>query len=689
MSRKSRSGGAGRPARNPSAREAGRPDAPLDRSEAPSVFRALWTRPWFVFLLFLFTSLALYANSLHGPFVFDDLHSISRNPDIQITDLSPGSLFRAAFAPFSPNRPVPKATFGIQAWMSGQDPYAFHLVNVLIHAMTGLLLYLLLRITLSLAPAPPGDESASRLVPLAATALWLVHPVQTQSVAYIVQRMNSMAALFFVGSLVAYARGRLSSGKWNRAGWFAGCAACGAAAVGSKEIAATLPVFLFLYEWFFFQDLSGRWLLRKLPAIAVLAVLAALVVLVYTDFQPLARILKSYETRDYTLIQRVMTEWRVLLWYITFFLAPLPFRQTLDHDFSLSRSLFSPPSTFLCGLLILAALAWAVWAARRRRLLSFAVFWFFGNLAMESSVFGLELLFEHRMYLPSMFVSAALVVLAFSVLRGPRERIWVLSSVVAVFAVLTVARSAVWSDEFRLWTDSANKSPHKMRPRLNLGALHLEAGRPDLAVPWLTEALKMDPDNAWTLYNLGQAKGDLGKTTEEKDLYQRALAKDPDLAEAHNNLGLALIREGKIEEGMAHVNRAIELKPANPKALLNAGLAFLKADRFQEAAGYLEKALAVKPDYFEAHDNLAIACANLGKKDLAAFHLTESLRLAPGNPVAHFNLGRLLLSQGKRKLAEDHLRRAARLAPGLAPQAEKLLSRPPGAPGQPADPIGF
>ncbi|MFH2098820.1 MAG: tetratricopeptide repeat protein, partial [Pseudomonadota bacterium] len=645
---------------------------------------------WFHCLLFLAASLVLYANSLHGPFVLDDIHSISKNPGIQISDLSPRSLVQAATAPFSPNRPVPKLSFGIQAFASGQDPYAFHLVNVLIHALTGMLLYLLLRLTWARAPALPEDRSAGFWVPLAATALWLVHPVQTQSVAYIVQRMTSLAALFYVASILCYARGRLSGTRGAKAGWFLGCAACGAAAVGSKEIAVTLPVFLFLYEWFFFQDLSGRWLVRKLPALGVLVAGAVAVLLVYTDFDPMGRILRSYENRDYSLIQRVFTEWRVVVWYVTFFLVPLPFRQTLDHDFSLSRSLFSPPATLLCGLAILGALVWAVWAARRQRLLAFAVFWFFGNLAMESTVFGLEILFEHRMYLPSMFLSLGVVVLAFRFLKSPRARAWVLGSVMAVFAVLTVARSAVWADGYSLWMDSVEKSPGKMRPVLNLGALYLEDNRPDLAVPWLEKALAMEPGQAWTLYNLGRARGMMGEKEEERSLYERALAADPDLAEAHNNLGLILIGEGNIEEGLAQVNRAIELKPGNFKAMLNAGLALLRADRFQEAALFLENALAVNPAYMKAHDNLAIAYASLGKSDLAILHLAESLRLDPNNPVAHFNLGRLLLTQGRRRQAEEHFQRAVKLAPPLASKVEGLLGASPGnVAGESPNPLDF
>ncbi|MBW1988834.1 MAG: tetratricopeptide repeat protein [Deltaproteobacteria bacterium] len=637
-----------------------------------------------VALAFFALSLAVYFPAARGPFVFDDLHSFAKNPDIAGAELAVSSLARAARAEYSPNRPVPKLTFGLQAALHGMDPLGFHLVNVLIHALAGFLLFLLLRITWSLAPALPGDSTAGKFFPLAAAALWLAHPVQTQSVAYVVQRMNSLAALFYLAALVCYARGRLSGGGKRAVAWFAGCVAAGLLALGSKEIAFTLPLFLFLYEWFFFQDLSGRWLGRMLPAVIALLLVSACVLLVYSDFHPLIRIQQSYENRPFTMAQRVLTEFRVVAWYVSLFLVPAPGRQNLDHDFPLSRSFLDPPSTALALAFIVLSLAGAAFFAKKHRLAAFCVFWFFGNLALESSVFALEIVFEHRMYLPSMLLSALLTILLLKVVRRPGVRAGVLAGAVLVLCSLTFARSAVWADNHRLWSDAAEKSPQKARPLLNLGTLYLQDEKPGQAAAVFEKAMALGLDKRqepWTWFHLAKAYGMAGDRRKEMEAYRRTLALDPDHAEAHNNLGRRLVDAGRLKEGLSHVEASLRLAPDNPRAHLNAGLACWKLDNPGRAISHYQKALSLDPDYMLAHNNLAVIYAQEGRAQEAAAHFREALRISREQGMddktagAHFNLARLLLTQGKPDEAREHLLAAARLNPSLAGPAQRLLSQ--------------
>ena len=188
--------------------------------------------------------------------------------------------------------------------------------------------------------------------------------------------------------------------------WFAGCFLAGILAMGSKESTAMLPVFIFLYEWYFFQDLDKSWFKRQLKYLVAIVLLFCFVAGFYLGFDPLGKFntLRDYVFKEFTIGQRLLTQTRVVLYYLSLIFYPNPSRLNLDHDFPLSYSLFDPFTTFLSLIIIVGLIALGLYLARRQRLISFCIFWFFGNLVIESSVIPLALIFEHRLYLPSMFV---------------------------------------------------------------------------------------------------------------------------------------------------------------------------------------------------------------------------------------------------------------------------------------------
>jgi hypothetical protein len=267
--------------------------------------------------------------------------------------------------------------------------------------------------------------------------------------------------MFYILSLLLYVRSRLTDRTRSKWLLLAGCVVSGLLAFGTKEISATLPGFIVLYEWYFLQPSNRRWGMRQLLILLASLLIILLISLVYFKNAPIARILSSYNIREFTLGQRVLTEFRVVIFYISLLLWPRPSRLNLDHDFSLSYSLTDPITTLVCFLLILALIVFAVVSARRNPLLSFGILWFFGNLVIESSVIGLELVFEHRNYLPSMFVIMALVALFFRYIRPVWLTVTLLCVAGTVFAGWTLERNKVWQDEITLYRDCAVKSPNK------------------------------------------------------------------------------------------------------------------------------------------------------------------------------------------------------------------------------------
>ena len=303
---------------------------------------------------------------------------------------------------------VANISFALNYYMHQYDQAGYRAVNIAI-LVAGLAFFFLIKTTVIIArerTSGPGilEGLDPAHVAFFAMLVWVVHPLHTQSVTYIVQRMNSMASMFYILSMLCYVRGRLGTGR-TRWGLYLVSIVTGALAIGSKEIATTLPFFILLYEWYFFRDLSWEWARRQvLPVIGIIAFVLLLLVL-FAGVHFLQYILVAYYFREFTMLQRVLTELGVVVFYLSQILLPHPSRLNLEHDFPLSNSLFEPATAASLGLIVVL-LALAAVTARKNRLLSFAILWFFGNLAIESSFIGLEIIFDHRTYLPSIFVIA-------------------------------------------------------------------------------------------------------------------------------------------------------------------------------------------------------------------------------------------------------------------------------------------
>ncbi len=391
--------------------QANNPERELHKQEVPHQLtgRAIISGP-LPYLLFAVVAFLLYSNTFQSPFIFDDWHHIEANQHIRMTSLSWDAIRSAAFESPLDRRPVAYITLALNYYFHGYELFGYHLVNILVHLGAAIFLYMFLQTTLSLQQAQQKFKYGGWL-PLTAALIWLVHPLQVQSVTYIIQRMNSLAAMFYILSMLFYVRGRITKMQGVRVILYLGAICSGILALGSKENAATLPLFILLYEWFFFQDLNFAWLRKKiLPIIGVGFFLAFLTVL-FLGLHPFSSIANSYAIRDFTMMQRVLTEFRVVLFYVSLLLFPYPGRLNIDHEFQLSLSLFDPMTTIISlgALLGLSGLAFGL--AKRERLLSFCILWFLGNLFIESSVIGLEIIFEHRIYLPSMLAIFAVVLL--------------------------------------------------------------------------------------------------------------------------------------------------------------------------------------------------------------------------------------------------------------------------------------
>ncbi|WP_242342612.1 tetratricopeptide repeat protein [Anaeromyxobacter terrae] len=530
---------------------------------------------------------AAYANALGGAFVFDDVEQIRDAPLIRdlANYLGSGAGYRAM-----PNRWVGYLTLALNHRLGGLEVTGYHLFNVGVHALNGALVYALVVLTFRAERLRRSSLAGSApVIALVSAALFIVHPIQTQAVTYVVQRFTSLATLFYLAAVVLYGAWRLrrerGEGGPSAAGLYAGALACAVLAMRTKEIAFTLPFAIVLYELAFFGPARRRWTLL-LPFIAT----AAIIPLTNVDLG--LRVGETMEraasaTRVQTAVGRLdylRTEIAVVVTYVSLLL--LPIGQSVDHEYPIYTSFAAPEVALsLAVLAVLAACAgYLAWRTRRdsprpldgaARLVAFCIGWWFLTLSVESSVIPIvDVINEHRVYLPSVgfFVAAgvgiALLGRRLSPERPLRAALVAGALLAAVLAVATHQRNLVWTDAVSLWADAASKAPGKARPHHLLGAALVEQGRRVEALGPLRRAIALDPSLPWPREQLGATLLALGRADEAEPELREALRLRGDYPEAAFNLAVLLSRTGRTGEAKDWFRRFLDVAPAayNPRA---------------------------------------------------------------------------------------------------------------------------
>ena len=582
----------------------------------------------------IIAGIVIYSNTLHVQFFFDDNTFIVNNYAIRMTVFSWNSVKTAALKGLPAHRYLPNISFALNYYFGQLNTFGYHLVNLVIHLMSGVCLFFFLRLTLRLYHKH-SDEGNPDLIAFFAALLWIVQPVGTQAVTYICQRMASMVALFYILSLLLYVKGRLTMhqnpGKFLVSGlYFSGCAIIALCALATKENAGTLPITILLYEWFFFQDLRLRWSRTQILWSLFFILIFSGAVIWYMGENPIIQLLDSYRGRNFTMLERILTEFRIVVYYISLFLWAPPGRLNLDHDYPLSVSLASPPTTFISLMAIVSLLAFAAYTAKKDRLISFCILWFFITQATESTIIGIELIFEHRTYIPFMLTSLLVVLLAFRLIQNRPVAYGLMIAIAMLFSIWTYQRNQTWRNPVTFWSDCAAKSYGKFRPHNDLGVALYDAGDISGAVTQYENAIRIDPDHADARNNLGNAFFKQGRTDEAIQCFAKALALNPNHTEARNNLANTLMQNGDIRGAIDH----------------------------------FQIILKKYPDHVEANINLGAALTRLGQIDAAIAHYQTALKSDPYNPEAHNNLGVLFVKKNMFPEALEQFKRALALRPG-------------------------
>jgi len=558
------------------------------------------------FLCIALIALFAYSNSFQVPFVFDDLTSITDNPVIR--ELS-NFTFQGAGYSYNPRRFIGYLSFALNYRLGGLDVVGYHAFNLAVHVCSAWLVFLLCRLTMLTGQPERGRGAGNSLVPLLAASLFVAHPMQTQAVTYVVQRLSSLATMFYLLSCVLYVQGRLNQEREGRGlsarslTFFLLSLFCTGLAMKTKEIAFTLPFAVALYECLFFRLTPRKKMILLLPVALTLLVIPLSLLhgggslgSLLSDVSESTRVQSTLPRIDY-----LITQFRVLVTYLRLLL--LPVRQNLDYDYPVYSS-FSSPAVLLSFLLLSSLLLLACWLLIRSRreegrglllrLISFGIFWFFLTLSVESSIIPIvDVIFEHRLYLPSVgaFIAAAaaweLVTARFALRRVAGCAL----ALVLLLAIGTWQRNLVWGDEISLALDTVEKSGGKARPHHNLALVFSRRGRVADALAQEKRAAQLAPCRADVRCELGVLYGRTGRLDLGKEELQLAVRLDPGYFPARKNLGNAYRDSGETDRAIEQYREALRIQPQNAELCNELGMAYGAKGQFPSALPYFEQAV--------------------------------------------------------------------------------------------------
>jgi tetratricopeptide (TPR) repeat protein len=567
------------------------------RTTPPAAAEPFSTLRWVGAGILLLVLIA-YWPAIGGPFVFDDEYLFFRDPQ----------LLDSTVQRFSPlGRPLMNISFWINAKLFGQDPFSFHLGNVLFHCVNGVLLFLAAAKLLQLA----GEEELRRRYGLAAfaAALFLLHPVNTESVAYVSGRSESFSLMFFLGAFCVFLYHRRDGIGWGAS--LAVIALFGAAFL-SKEHAVALPALLLWTDLWFGSEgrRAGVEAVRRNWRLY-----GPMVVMGLAGVGMVWRLLSTADTagfgmKDLPWYAYFFTQWRALWVYLRLFLFPV--NLNADYYFPISQTPMDHGAIFgLVGLLVLVG---AAFVYRKKYPLAFyGLVVFLLLIAPTSSIVPIkDPVAERRLYLPFLGLALAACDFARRWNASRTLQVGVGAGILAVCAGLTYSRAEVWSDPVRLWQDTVQKSPENYRARFQLAMAYYSEDRCEEALPRFAEAAKLKPNDHSLLLDWGLAYDCLDRQDEALEKF-RAAVQVENTGHARALIGMVLAKQNKAGAALEELNESVRLDPAYDMAYLYRGNVYRMLGQASNAAADYRKALELKPSNTAAQQALAAVERNGGQ----------------------------------------------------------------------------
>jgi tetratricopeptide (TPR) repeat protein len=618
--------------------------------------------------LIVLATAAVFANSFRGDFVYDDLIAIVDNTTIRslwpIAPVLSPPLDGATVA----GRPLLNLSLAVNYYFGGEKPWGYHAVNLVVHILAALLLFGILRRSFRLPALRDRLGGAATLLALVITLLWAVHPLQTESVTYVVQRAESGFGLLYLLVLYCVIRGATPHKSYPVLWYFAAIVGC-LLGMSLKEAMVSVPLFVLLYDrtllsGSFRQALRRRWGLY----LGLLATEGWLAYLVAT-----MSVAASHQRPGVTAWRYACAQPRAILHYLRLCFWPWPL--CLDAWPPVLTKL----SEMLPGLIVLGLLlAVTLVGLLRRKSWGLAGAWFFLILAPSSSVVPLwNLSAEHRMYLPLASVLTVTVLSGYGVYGMLRRRSPSAGRVAAValgcaamiavaaLAFATALRNEDYRD-MRIWQDTVDKAPWNPEAQFMFGARLGLAGRTDEAILHLKKAVALNPRHAKARDDLAILLEGKGMLAEAMSQWSEALQYEPANASANYNYALALQRQGRLDEAVAHYGNALAVKPRDARVQQALAEVLQRQGKPLAAIAHYEKALQIEPASAEVHNNLGALFLQQQKLDDAIAHFERAAAIDPHNVAAEINLGNVFVQAARPQRAIPYFQKALAIDPHSA-----------------------
>lgn len=583
-------------------------------------------RPFASALLLAVAGIAAYANSFQGAFVFDDREILTNS---YIRQLWPPWV--SALSPTYRTRPLIGLSLALNYAISGTGVWSYHLFNLLVHILAGLTLFGIVRHTLNTSLLRERFGRHSFAIALVVAVIWEVHPLNTQSVTYVIQRCESLMGLFYLVTIYCFIRSLDSPRKRL---WQGATIATCAAGMLSKQVMATAPIVVFLYDVVFVAgsvQLAWQQRRRLYAGLAATWILTAATI-AFAAPDPTA----GFSATLLSPWAYFLSQFSVIVHYLR--LALWPDVLIIDYDWPAART---AASILPFAIPLAVAGVASVVALARRKPAGFLGVSFFLILSVTSSFMPIaDLAFEHRMYLPLTVVIVFLVTAAYLLgmraaklvpVDGSASAFRILALILVTIAVAglgfrTVRRNEDYRSDLTMWMEVVSQRPENGRAHNNLGMLLAERGLTEEAADEFSLSCKYSPTVAEAQNNYGLALSTLGNYDQGIAHLAEALRLKPDYADAHCNLGRALIGKGSLDEAIAELHRAIELNPDYAEAYYYAGVAFEKQHNPSQAMVEFNAALRLKPQWIGALSHVSLLLAT--SSDPLVRNAGEAMRLA-------------------------------------------------------------
>ena len=652
-----------------------------------------------------------YSNIYLCPFVFDDRPIIQE--DLVVRDVTNYLCLDSLLKP----RNIVNLTFALNYKVGKLNVFGYHLINVLIHIINGFLVYFLALSIFNQLLIPPtqrgghsnspkskiqsprskiqGPQSAIfqstidnrhssiHLMSLITALIFIAHPIQTQAVTYTVQRCTSMAAMFYLASVLFYLKARIiqqgAEGSGQRSvvrgrktvirsqgsdgggalsfqvsAYFLISIICGILAFLSKQNTASLPGVILLVEYLLIDRTWEGWK-WKIPWFVSVFTLWAVFVLYIAGFfsggiegrgllEDVSDLMQ--ETEYVSRWSYLCTQFNVLVIYIR--LLFLPIGQNLDYVYRFNNTFFDGHTPLAFAFLV-GVIAIGIWNIRKRPVISFGIFWFFITLSVESSLIPIQdAIFEHRLYLPMFGFALTISYLVFHFLSRRLSWAIVVSAIIIMsLGTATYLRNMKWKDGITLWTDVLSKSPQNTRAKNNLANLLVTEGRHKEAIKYYSDVLRVEPAYMDAHVNLANVLAIQGNFDAAIQHYTAALQINPRSEKVHYNLGNALVDQGREKVAIRHFLYALSIRPGFAEAHCKLGNILIKLGDQNRAIGHFLEALRIKPYYAEAYNSLGIALVYQGKLGEAILRFREALSINPNDILVQRNLNQALKEKAK------------------------------------------